>query len=144
MPDNLRLVGVTGTRQGLTPAQAERGTKLLSGILQWTASTPEIHHGDCQGADAEMHDIAKALGYRTVSHPPTIGRYRAYRVADETWPPRAYLVRNDDIVNCTNILLAFPKESEESRFGGTWHTVRYARKLGKRVVIVWPDGTESL
>lgn len=143
MPDNLRLVGVTGTREGLTPAQARRATQLLSGIREWSTTIPELHHGDCVGADSELHDIAKQLGYRIVSHPPTVGRYRAHCDADETWPPKAYLVRNVDIVDYTRILLAFPKEQEESRFGGTWHTIRQARRVGKRLVIVWPDGTET-
>jgi predicted Rossmann fold nucleotide-binding protein DprA/Smf involved in DNA uptake len=28
----------------------------------------------------------------------------------------------------------------ESPRSGTWYTIRYALRRGKRVIIVWPDG----
>jgi hypothetical protein len=143
MPDNLRIVGVTGTRNGMTGAQRRRALELIHGIHQWSTTTPELHHGDCVGADAELNVMARSLWYRTVSHPPTADAYRAHSESDETWEPKHYLVRNDDIVTASLIVLAFPKEMSEQRYGGTWWTVRQARKLGKRLVIVWPDGTET-
>lgn len=61
--------------------------------------------------------------------------------ASDTWVDRKpNLVRNKDIVESTDVLLACPKGPEELR-SGTWSTVRLARKQGKRVVIFWPDGS---
>lgn len=144
MPDNLRRVGVTATREGLTEHQVSRAAELLFGVREWSKSAPEIHHGDCVGGDEELHKIAYGLGYRTVMHPPTVTKYRAWTQCHAVMPRKPYLDRNRDIVDATDILLAFPKESEESRFGGTWYTVRYARQVGRRLVIVWPHGGEGL
>ena len=55
--------------------------------------------------------------------------------------PRPYLSRNKDIVRETDMLIATPAEAEEQRRSGTWSTIRFARKLGKPVFVIWPDGT---
>jgi predicted Rossmann fold nucleotide-binding protein DprA/Smf involved in DNA uptake len=57
--------------------------------------------------------------------------------------PKAPLDRNRDIVDAAAVLIAAPKEMTETLRSGTWATVRYARKQGKQVWIVWPDGTVS-
>jgi hypothetical protein len=56
------------------------------------------------------------------------------------YPPKPYLERNRDIVDSTELLIACPKDMTESS-GGTWATVRYARKQKKPIVVVWPDGS---
>ena len=53
---------------------------------------------------------------------------------------KPYLDRNKDIVDETNILMACPNKAEEVQRSGTWSTVRYARKVGKAVLIVYPSG----
>lgn len=136
-------IGVTGTRERLTDAQIRRGTDLLADTWEGSTERLELHHGDCVGADATLHIIASAIGYRTVAHPPIHAWYRAHCDADTSWEPKTYLARNADIVTSTDALLAFPKEMTEAKRGGTWWTVRYARKVGRRLVIVWPDGTEQ-
>jgi hypothetical protein len=143
MPDNPHRVGVTGTREGLTSYQYYAACKLLSAISRMSEICPELHFGDCVGADSEVYGLAHSMRYWTVAHPPEVSRYRARRPADQVLLPKPYLDRNRDIVDDTDILLAFPKEARESRFGGTWYTVRYARKVGRRLVIVWPDGAET-
>ena len=55
--------------------------------------------------------------------------------------PAPYLDRNRAIVDACDILYATPESMAEESRGGMWHTVRYARRVGKPVVIVWPDGT---
>jgi len=46
-----------------------------------------------------------------------------------------------DFVNECDVLIAAPGEFVERKRGsGTWGTVRYARKLGRPLVIIWPDG----
>lgn len=136
-------IGVTGTRLGMTVVQQVRGLELLTAITKQIEVCPELHHGDCVGADEQLHDMAESLRYWTVAHPPTVERYRSHRIADVIRAPKPYLVRNEDIVDETELLLAFPAGTKGSASGGTWYTVRYARKVGRRLVIVWPDGTET-
>ena len=35
--------------------------------------------------------------------------------------------------------LIYPRNHEELR-SGTWMTIRYAKKIGKKLVIIWPNG----
>ena len=55
--------------------------------------------------------------------------------------PRPYLERNRDIVRACDRLVGCPKETVEPSPGrdqGTWSTVRYARRTGVPVTILWP------
>jgi hypothetical protein len=134
----MAAVSFTGTRHGLTPAQR---AALEAVILQECGPAGELHHGDCVGADAEAHALARKHGYRTVIHPPDRDGRRAFCVADRVLSPRPYLERNRGIVDAGGVLLACPGEAEERRRSGTWAAVRYARRTGKHVVLVFPDGT---
>jgi len=137
-------LGFTGTREGMADEQRRA-------FIAWakTAGATEIHHGCCLGADADAVDVflsAADLGFTRpliVAHQPA----KKAMLSDESlWssdvmkPPLDYLVRNRNIVDACDVLLACPKGPEEQR-SGTWSTVRYARKCGKRVVIFWPDGS---
>lgn len=129
------IVGVTGTRDGLSRKQRTTAYALLLDLQ------PDVlHHGDCKGVDEEMCEMATALQIRTISHPPEVERFRAHCPSDITWRPRAYLARNHDIVICIDHLLAFPNGTESQR-SGTMTTVRYAEKAMKRVTVVRPDGS---
>jgi predicted Rossmann fold nucleotide-binding protein DprA/Smf involved in DNA uptake len=55
-------------------------------------------------------------------------------------PPRSFLERNHDIVDASEVLVAIPKETEEVLRSGTWATIRYAHKLRRRVMIIYPNG----
>jgi len=44
-------------------------------------------------------------------------------------------------VDETEWLWAIPGEFKEVLRSGTWSTIRYARKKGKKVLIIWPDGS---
>lgn len=128
-------VGFTGTQQGMTEAQKRTVQNLL---VDWRAT--ELHHGDCIGADAQAHAIAKSLKLRVVLHPPTYMSKRAFCVADEERQPLPYLDRNGEIVLETERLIAAPKEYEEQLRSGTWATVRRARKQRRHHAIVLPNG----
>lgn len=132
-------LGFTGTRDGTTIEQHQA-------LSHWirAATVPEFHHGCCIGCDSEAFDIVNtyAKDARVVAHMPTIRSLvcaTAEDFSDETREPLPYLVRNRAIVDACDVLLACPKGPEEQR-SGTWSTVRYARKQGKRVVVFWPDG----
>jgi len=129
--------GFTGTRHGMTPAQ-----KLaLRGYL--TGGTGELHHGDCVGADSEAHDIADECGYAIIIHPPKDYSKRAWREVPKHMIrlENTYFARNRNIVDETVSLIATPFEADGQAKGGTWYTVGYARKMGKVVVLIRPDGT---
>jgi hypothetical protein len=133
-------LGFTGTRAGLTAAQAARLRELVAGAT-------EVHHGDCVGADEQFHRIAIAAGVRVVIHPPTDPKQRAFcKGADAVLPPQPYLKRNQAIVRSTDYLVGCPKEATEPRPGrgqGTWSTIRFARRLGRRTEVVWPTGARE-
>lgn len=129
--------GFTGTQAGMTAAQRGALRIFLCG------TSGEFHHGDCVGSDSEAHDIADDCGYCIIIHPPTNYSKRAWReVPRHLMRPEApYLERNRSIVRNTIALIATPAERDEQPRGGTWYTVRYARKFGRAIVLIFPDGT---
>jgi hypothetical protein len=128
-------IGFTGTHRGMTDAQRNALRRLLDG------RTGEFHHGDCIGADAEAHDIASSMGFDIVIHPPVITDKRAWKSgAKRSYTARSYLARNKDIVRDTDYLIAAPGEATEEMRSGTWSTVRFARRLGRTVWVIQPDG----
>jgi hypothetical protein len=131
-------IGFTGTRQGMTRAQHYTLRDLL-------ASFPGaiLLHGDCIGADAEAHDISLELGYDVVIHPARIEDFRAFKIAEDTRRPAPALTRNKHIVRETELLIAAPAEAIEQLRSGTWSTVRFARRVGRPVRIILPDGSTS-
>lgn len=130
------FVGFTGSRHGMTSEQ-EVSVRLLLEELQ-----PEgIHHGDCLGADREAHLIAQDLKIPIYVHPPSNTSLRAYcQGARYTFMHESYGKRNLSIVENSDVLIATPKSWMELKIGGTWQTVRFARKLKGLIFIVWPNG----
>jgi hypothetical protein len=131
-------VGFTGTRSGMTFDQ-----KMSLADLLGSMRIKEFHHGDCVGADAEAHDmIDDGLDIYIVIHPPLNPSKRAHKKGNWYHEPLPYLVRNKNIVNDTDILIACPGEiAKQLMVSGTWSTVRYARTLGRPIKIVFPDGS---
>lgn len=103
----------------------------------------EVHIGDCVGADRDFYLIAcmHQTRPRLIGHPPSDDKWRTRSLYDEERQPKPYLQRNKDIVDECDVLLATPDRKEYQR-SGTWATIRYARKQGKRIYIVYPWGTE--
>lgn len=128
------IVGSTGTREGMTEAQAGEMLNQLT-----LAGAVSLHHGDCQGADEQAHAIGRKLGLWIVGHPPTASGLRAFTDCDELRDPRPFLVRNRDIVRETALLIATPQGRETLR-SGTWATIRYARRLRVPLIIITPKG----
>jgi hypothetical protein len=128
-------IGFTGTQGGMT----ERQRQALSCALDELQATV-FHHGDCIGADAEAHDIAAAMGCEIVIHPPVTETNRAWKLAPRIHEPKPYLKRNKDVVRATEVLVAAPAQDIEQLRTGTWSTVRFARKIGRAVWVILPDG----
>jgi hypothetical protein len=138
------VAGFTGTREGLSSPQREALLNLLIEL-----KPRELHHGDCLGADTEAHLLCVALQILIHIHPPNVGAYRAYchflgtDFIEKIWEEKPYLVRNHDIVDNSDYLIACVKGPEELK-SGTWATVRYARAgdfFGDiPVYVIYPDG----
>ena len=128
------ILGFTGTQDGMTQKQKEEFVALLSKY-----SVDEFHHGDCVGSDFEaacfVRKNEKVIIY---SHPPINEYKRAFFKSDIILPKKDFLVRNKDIVNACDILIATPKEMEEVLRSGTWSTIRYAKKLEKEFIVLFP------
>jgi hypothetical protein len=131
-------VGFTGTRFGVTNLQLARMRDLLSALGPFVV----VHHGDCIGADAQLHAIARARGWRVVVHPgPDGDNDRAGCDHDELRAPLTHMKRNKAIVVESHRVMAVPKHMTAQPYGGTWKTIEMTRKAKKPLVIVFPDGS---
>jgi hypothetical protein len=128
-------IGFTGTQLGMTEAQRAA----LKAVLTERDATV-LHHGDCIGADAQAHEIAVSMSCEIVIHPPIVEAKRAWKQAARTLRPTSYLARNKDIVRDTAMLVATPGEDTEQIRSGTWLTVRFARRRGRPVWVILPNG----
>lgn len=142
-------IGVTGTREGMTGNQCSAFYNILCEIPDAVES---FHHGDCIGADDDAANIVSDLrmedelgGWKIVCHPPVDETHRAFNPhSAEIREPKTMFARNRDIVNETDLLIACPQYMDpitKDTKGGTAYTVNFARKCGKPVWIVRPDGT---
>ena len=129
-------VGITGTQDGVTEAQFSSLKELIELLFM-----NEIHGGDCVGFDAECITLVQEIRpeVKTVGHPPLDSKKRAFLEYDELREEKTFLERNHNIVDETGYLLACPNGPEVLR-SGTWATIRYARKLNRPIIILWPDG----
>lgn len=132
------IIGFTGTRNGMTAAQTARVRFLLV-----ARAGPKVTalHGDCVGADADFHRLASAAGMDIVCRPCTYDALRAHTGAREVAAPTNPMARNREIARQCDVLIGCPpNDTELERGSGTWATIRYGVKYGKRVHVVYPDG----
>ena len=137
----MKRIGFTGTRHGMTDAQRQVVFALVRDMTPASEDWDQAHHGDCTGADADFHHIASSLGMYLVGHLPVDDTHRARCAFDETRSPTTHMARNRAIVAESDVMIACPYEATEQPRGGTWATIRMARKAGKPLAIVLPDGT---
>ncbi|KKK76317.1 hypothetical protein LCGC14_2864870 [marine sediment metagenome] len=127
------ILGFTGTRDGMSRKQFGAITALLRETMP-----SEVHHGGCKGADSGFHVLARRLGIRIILHPSVITKHQVVFTADEVRPAEPYLVRNHNIVDEVEGLIACPAEKQEVLRSGTWATIRYARNKGVPVNVIFP------
>lgn len=144
-------IGFTGTQRGMTDQQSQavmrilildRDRKDLKVDKHGFASIDRgvVHHGDCIGADAEFHRLARRRRFQVILHPSILTGKRAFCDWDELRHAIEPLKRNHDIVDESTLMIGAPGEGGEVLRSGTWATLRYAKKTGVPMKIVYPDG----
>ncbi len=136
------ILGFTGSRYGLQPAQGGS----LARLLRLAQGVTEFHHGCCKGGDTEA---VTHLNYwipdaKIVGHPSNLEKWThptALGLSHELLPPKPPLERNLDIVNAAEWIIACPSGPEQFQGSGTWATIRTARKAKKVITLIWPDGS---
>ncbi len=146
-------IGFTGTRYGMATAQHRAVGTVLNALLideDKIRRSATAHHGCCIGADEEFAGMCWAHYVRLIGHPPIVKSFesmRATRLCDELREPNSYQVRNQAIVDASDVMIATPRESQPQPVGGTWMTIRMALRAlrsGKltRLHVIGPDGAE--
>lgn len=135
---NMCRLGVTASRKGLTEHQVDGFTHLVKVVNPF-----EFHDGDCIGGDEQAHAIVREQAPRCymVGHPPENKKQRAGLVYNREHPAKGYVKRNQEIVDMSTKIIAMPDSKKEKQRSGTWATIRYARKIGADLSILYPDGT---
>jgi hypothetical protein len=90
------ILGFTGTSHngGMTQRQSDTVRYLFHELPLHV-----LHHGDCLGADAQAHRLARHMRAWVVVHPPRDPKARAFcKDYDELRPMFGYLTRNKHIV----------------------------------------------
>lgn len=132
-------VGFTGTQIGTSDPQLGSLIEIVEGL-----DFEKAHHGDCLGGDEEFHVILRTVAehIHIVGHPPIDPKKRAFCEFDSQFGLDEYIRRNHRIVDHADLMIACPSGTKEIlRGSGTWATIRYARKEGVPLVIIWPNGT---
>jgi hypothetical protein len=122
-------IGFTGSRDGMSQTQKEQFV-----IKLFELGPTEFHHGDCEGADAQAHDIVREFfpHVKITVHPPISNYLRAFKKGDTMMPLDDYIPRDERIVDSTDYLISAPKVTDhEERRSGSWYTIRYARRKNK-------------
>lgn len=132
-------VGFSGSRDGMSFPQKQYIETWISKNIH---NIEEVHHGDCIGADAQFHKLCNRDRLKIIIHPPSNPQKRAFCQSLDIRSEKPYLIRNDDIVNDSDILLATPSTVDNNYIltSGTWYTIRKAKNLGKEVIVIYPDG----
>ena len=129
-------LGITGTRKGMT------GIQIKGCLLLFNEIEPEwIIHGAAHGVDNQAHHMADDLKIRRHIWPSNLIGATSDCLTNrrDIWEDsKSPLERNHDIVDTCDILVAFPAERNEILRSGTWATVRYALKMLKPTVIIYP------
>lgn len=157
-----KKVCFTGTRHGMTASQRQAFTAWIE-----SEHPDQFFHGACVGSDEQSVQVARDVfdqwiyivacpGFFMKGGQHENGGIRgepkersqiAMRLSDLKMGPQTHLLRNRHMVLTTHEVVATPWQGREleppmgkTGIGGTWYTIQYALKLGKKVTIIWPNG----
>ena len=115
--------------------------KLILGRILDRYSPNFITHGGCIGADEEFHKMClsrktnKSISHYIMVFPSNLKDQQGnWKGANYVCKGQDPLVRNQIIVDQSDILIAAPRSDNEEQRSGTWATIRYARKIGVPVI----------
>ena len=133
-------IGFTGTRHGMTAEQEKEIEKLVQ-----SKDFKEFHHGMCVGSDEIAHKIVstRTPKVKIIGHPPKAVSTKAQLRCHKEMDPDSWSRRNKSIVDSSDYLVATP-DAKERVGSGTWKTIRYARKQGKRIYIIHKNGRVTI
>lgn len=142
-------IAVTATRRGLTSPQRECAKLNLAFHLDQSIV---LRHGMCSGGDTELHHIARELGVKPENghwiegHPGHsrngLSSHFVQTDVDLQHESLEYLARDDVMVDRCDVLWGFPGTVKPIQRGsGTWYTIRYARRIRKPLLIIYPNGS---
>ncbi len=117
-------------RIGIIGSRTYPQIKLVEWFIRDLPLGVVIVSGGAAGVDAAAVDYAKRRGMDTKEHLPDLEGCRGRREYTER-----YYARNQKIVDDCDLLVAFTEKDS----GGTWDTIKRARKAGKPLKIVKPS-----
>lgn len=132
-------LGFTGTRLSVTQIQTT-----LTRVLVEKIKPKHAHHGACVGGDEMFHNICEDYDIIRWLHLPIQRMYEMKFIYNPKTDMRlgrlSYSDRNQEIIGCSDALIATPHEDHEILRSGTWMTIRYARMARRPAYILFPDG----
>jgi len=116
-PERIKVIAITGSRSGI-----DRGTvhQYLSALL--SLGNYEIVTGGAKGVDRFAIEFAELHGIKHTEILPDYNRYSTV----------APIIRNKEIVKNADMVYAF----WDGLSKGTLHTITYASKIGKRILVI--------
>ena len=140
------VLAVTGTRFGATEAQHAQLEHVVKQLAAWARQqglVPAGQHGDCVGVDAQFDALCQAEGMTTACWPCLAApELRAGTGAEPLGEPVRPMQRNRELAKACDVMLACPPNFERIKKGsGTWATIGFARREGKRTIVIFPDGS---
>lgn len=137
------ILGITGSRHGCTDAAMETLISVMD-QLKYDDGAVCLHHGDCLGVDIAGAVIADELQMETICHPPISDYMRAFHNSSRYMLPKEYKERDRAIVDACDLLIVVPDSNVYNHRRGTWYTYKYAEKIGRDYLIIYPDGSSSV
>jgi hypothetical protein len=138
----MAIIGFTGSRDGMTYRQKAAVRLTLAKLIDKLGPDAVALHGDCIGADAGFDALCVGLGIARTCRPSNLPFARAYTGARAVGEPKPPLVRNREIVDDSAVIIGAPSSYKEVLRSGTWATLRYARRVGRQIQIIAPDGSD--
>ena len=138
-------LGFTGSSRSLSGSQLEEIRRLFVFFAERCRRLgqieAEIHHGDCIGADVEVHRLAREAGLTVILHSTAAAKWKAVELHDRTpgliHAPSATRGCKTGIADSCDLLIACLDGVRAERM------VRHAERLGKPVVLLPRDSKES-
>ena len=123
------MLGIVGSRNFKDYISFKSG--ILKVLKEWNIKTENVEgivSGGALGTDKMAEQFADEFGIKKYIFPVTKGAYKLYGRA-------APLKRNEDIINLSTHLIAFPSKSGS----GTQHSISLANKKGILMKVLFID-----